>query len=966
MTGHHIYARSWFELGSKSQNPGTFTVEMTNGVFGVQTDEVVYNKLNPMCASVPESLAPLNTGESTLRLFHPLPDTTVVTRNWFVADKITGRGPVPYAFSLVFRGGVNETFLKNPGSAFQPGAMEPYESFCERVTPDAPVVLSKKYDPVKEDYMTPFAFSKDEWAGVFGFDKELFTIYFSSLCKAICGKQNAKIGLILPGGKDSELLMLATLSLLPMFMKRKFGAMSNWKGHMDGNASKAITGIQLVCCFDARPTSDTRIPVVDLTGAGAHENLELIEKMHAGWVWDNIDNADALSDFEGFLIENFESVLEKMPYSVIENCFWLWSVFIDNKGIPDFDLSRIIIKLLADSFAKNFSKFPFICECIDKCLAIIKSEIKKNASADMPIAVIQAICLLASNGEETARALVTDIHNHFSNAKDWNKTAVTTSYFAGMSERQELDPESETRLIKILTDGMTKPDPVSSKAAQNAIIKRCLQLRQAILNPYSPNAEEAPQKYKDAVEKLYKATNGKLGSSFFQYPETDRTVDSEIAKRFVWLAKMDVSLLGHIPTQEQWIETRKWVEPLTKSDPDKVKGLYLSYYSSIPTGKENDLICFLEVENTKLLQEIMSYDEGIRNDAEQFYIASFEKELEDLTKEVFTPSTDEIWNFVGEWIDRLKALGFSEDDEIFNSMRKAVNVDRNTLLLISASLSSDSFDIIARLFGDTDPQFSKILRVFRAIDAAAAERAITMDMQVDPVMLDSSELNNYSNRMNYWFGKGLDTPTEWALLMTAAVTGSSEFNYDIFIKLCNTANRGTGNNDSNDDAAHAFTAMKLLDGYRKDYREPIWGILKYHIEKRMNRHDFADVFGNNKASSAFSRLDQGDWETSTGRIIGRRLIEQKVGIDYEVLDDYYPSRYKASDQSASLNPAPYLITVIFSALVLVAGAVLLVGLGGAPAWAIIGNIVPFWAICSVGALVLMSTVVSILKLIHEK
>jgi len=182
-----------------------------------------------MCATVPEAVAPRNTGRSLLRIFHLSPDTTIVGRSWFITDEITGRGTVPYAYNLIFRGrNDREAFLNHPAKAFSSDAHEPYRSFCARVITDAPAPISAEYDPKSADYTDQFVFSRNDWIESFGFDENLFTNYFANLYKAVCSRGNNKVGVILPGergqrekdGQRGELLILATLSLLPMFMKK--------------------------------------------------------------------------------------------------------------------------------------------------------------------------------------------------------------------------------------------------------------------------------------------------------------------------------------------------------------------------------------------------------------------------------------------------------------------------------------------------------------------------------------------------------------------------------------------------------------------------------------------------------------------------------------------------------------------------------------------------------------------------
>ena len=984
MVGHHIYTSSWYELGSKTQNPGTFTVELTDGIFGTNTDDVVYNRINPMCAAVPEAMAPLNSGKSMLRVYHPLPDTTIVARSWFVADEITGRGPVPYTFSLIFKGAASDDLLKNPKKAFSPDAMEPYESFCARVTPNAPVALSRTYDPQKEDYMTPFSLSKDAWNAQFGFDRESFVVFFSYLCRAVCSRDDSKIGIILPAGEDSELLILATLSLLPVFMKRKFGAASNWKGLMDGSASKAITGLQLICCCEEPVYSDKKIPIagdrllysdnkfpiIDLTGSGMDENLNIniSEQRHAGWVWDNVDKVDALARFEGFMSENFESVLDRMPYQVVEHCFMLWNVFVYLRKPIDFELAPIIIKLIAESFSRNFAKFPFICGCIRDCLSVIKTELAGRSQVDLSVAVIQAICLLANNGEKTAHEILFDIHTYFYKKGDWKKVDVTLSYYAGLLERINITSEMESLCCMVLQEGLASTDPGGVKTAQTAIAKYCTRKRLIALSNRPKNeAEAAAESYIETVFGLFTATGGKLSSSFFQIPELTGTVDIDVAERFFRLAKLDVSRLGHIPTMTQWIETQRWLKPLLREYADRVLELYQLYYSKIPAERKREYILFLEDKLPKQLQTLIQYDKQIRVDIEQVFSECFFEEYRNQIKPESNPSKDSVLSYIGGWIYRLNVFGFTSRDNIFESIRQTLRIDSKKLLEISGEISPDSVRTLAMLYRDTDPRLNRTLEIIRVIDIAATERTITADISPDSIGLDWSETKNYVNRMDYWYNRNIGSPAQWALLMLVAVAGSISFNVESFLVMCRSKMNIAGDDILSEDMVCIFTAMKLLDNYPKGYRERIRDIFKESIPTLMRHTDFPVVFGNPAVASAFAALGPVEWKADLGYNIATKL-QQYNDISIEIRELYYRLKYKPVNSriSIDINPKPFIILDALMIVILAASGVLALIFDIKSIIAVVNPVIAFWIPCLLSILVVISSIFTYKSYLSKK
>ena len=911
MTGHLIYTRSWFEMGSKSQNAGTFTVELTEGIFGAQSDEIVYNKLNPMFAAVPESLAPLNSGKSMLRVFHPLPDTTIISRNWFVTDKITGRGPVPYAFSLIFRGSSNDIFLQNPEKAFSPDAAEPYDSFCDRVAPDAPVAISREYDPKKGDYLSPFLFGRNDWINELGFNQELFAGYYINLCKAICGKANSRVGTVLPEGGNSELLILATLSLLPMCMKKKFSAVSRWKGMMDGSAGGAISSLHLICCFGMPPLSETKFPVVDLTGAGNHENIDIADRSYADWVWENIDNKAAITGFDRFLTENFGSVSDKMPYMVIENCFMLWNVFVNQKKVLDFKLAAITMKLITDSFAKNFSKFPFICDRIQDCLIIIREELAKNLHADLAPSVIQAICLLAGNGEMDAHETVSDIHNYFCGKSDWKRASITIAYYSSLLERPDIAADTEKLCCEMLLGHLTSTDQGIAKTARSTIEKYCRRLRTIILSG-GASAEASLAKYRSAMLALYSAAGGRLGGMIFDLPaqggmDANRESNGSIrqgagidaAARFARLMEFDITSLGYVPTQARWVDSLKWLKPLSQDENGKAQiiELYRLYYDSIPAGQKQIYILNGNKQQRELLLRLIRTYEHIKKDIEQVLGRCI---YEDLNKAGPALDSDETWKKVSTWLDRLDTLEFTIYDRIYPLIRQIVSLDLDNLLDISGSVSADSIQTIARLYDSAEPQLADRLNIMRMIDTAAVAGDVEKKPGYGIRHFDIHEALECYNRMNYWYEKSFSDPAGWALFMLAATVGSAGFNVWEFIKMCREKNETASETICPQDMVCVFAALKHLEGYSDEYRMELAARFREMISSALSEDNAEDIFINGNVTKAFSGLSPSTIKDDIGKTIAERLYQNK-DISTGIRDTYYRIRHKPGWISSTLK-----------------------------------------------------------------
>ena len=953
MTGHHIYTRSWFELGSKSKNPGTFTVELTDDIFGAQSNDVIYGKLNPMLAAVPEALAPLNSGKSMLRIFHPLPDTTVVSRNWFVTDEITGRGPVPYAHSLIFRRNTNDVFLKNPAHAFSLDSAEQYESFLARVTPDEPVALSRRYDPRKEDYMSPFIFGKSDWIESFGFNQALFVKYFVSLCKAICDKGNLKLAVVLPNAVDSELLILATLALLPMFMKRRFGAASSWKGMMDGSSSKAVSGLHLVCCYENYPMSDSKLPILDLTEADRSSHLDVAEQGYANCVWDNLGDSEMMAEFEGFLLENFSSVLEKMPYRVIDSCFMLWNVFVKSKAVVDFRLAAIITKLITDCFAKNFAKFPFIVEKIKFCLSIIQAGLASPLNADLDTAVIQAICLLAGNGEDNARNSIISIHDHYHKKGDFKRAAITASYYAGLLEQPGITAEIEALCCKALLECASYADHGDAKAAQGALGKYFSRLKAVMLNfdTLNEKADELFARYSDAALALHSSTGGKLSGAFFQLPELAGATSYEVSARFVRLMTFDIKQLGHSPTPAQWIDTFGWVKPLArdKDGQEQIKEIYKLYYNRVTPDKRRACVLHIEKHLREILNILLLSDSGIRHEIEQVFIECC---LEGFQTTQYTMNTDEVWDYVRQWLDRLAALGFKDGDTVRKMLRQALPIDRDGLLFISGSISHGSLKTVEELYGGSNVFLGSTLGILFAIDDVAASRAVPHNAS-GAGLIQVPEINNYLGRMNYWYDKSFNDPSEWALLMMIATVGVDGFHADKFLSLCRSKTGVTSNAIGPEDMACIFKAISKLNGYGDAYRVGILSKLKSVITPAIDSHNAESVFSNSSVMGAFSGIEQSPWKYEIGRAIVYSLSKHKE-VDPEMRDVYFQYRFRGAAQ-AGPDPKPVVYFALLSILLAALAGFSVFWFGAGIIGSVIGALIPTWVPYLLAGLVLLST-----------
>ena len=403
MTGHHVFTRSWYEYGSQARSPGTFTVELTDGLFGASTHDVIYNKLNPVFAQTQPTIAGYKPEESLLRLFHPTPDSVIVARSYFTNDEITGRGIVQYSYGLVFTGMDKEIFLQKPQRAFSYHSIEMYSEFVTRVPDDRELPYSNKFDPKMADYSEDFGYGYDKWKEL-GFDSDIFTKYFVSLGSVITNtRSDKKLAVLLPRGINGELLILATIWILPLWLKRKFGAVSKWAGGIDTGQKTSLSSIHLFCYTNEAPPHDTQEIVIDLTGAKAHKNLIPVsyqERVFAEWIWQNIPYPENIQEMVSFMATTYKPLIERMPFDVSSHCFWLWHIFTEQKKADDkvsFEVACLAISSLVAAFGRKFDEFFKDRDLLVEIFTAFWDGLKSESISEINRETSKALCTLAAS-----------------------------------------------------------------------------------------------------------------------------------------------------------------------------------------------------------------------------------------------------------------------------------------------------------------------------------------------------------------------------------------------------------------------------------------------------------------------------------------------------------------------------------------------------------------------------------------
>ena len=966
MRGHHIYTSSWFKYGSNSKNPGTYTVELTSEIFGSDTDDVIF-KLNQMCASVPETLTPRNTNESFLRFYHILPDTTVVSRSWFVTDEITGRGTVPYTHSLIFRGGDNERFLHFPAKSFEISSAEPYKSYLRRVSADVPTELSTSYDPKGDDYKEPFVFSKNEWIADLGLDEDLFTKYYISLGRAICSKSNTRIAVILPKNRDGERLILATLSLLPLFMKRKFAAASKWTGLMDGSGSTAVSGIQLLCYYDESPVSESGFPVIDLTGSGRHANITgvtLTEFNYARWIWKNIDENKMLSEYENFIESTFSSVLDKIPFEVVANSFFLWL----NRNVDNYDIAKNSLVLIAGSFGRNFAKFEFINKILDKTIAKLLERIEVS---DYDIKRVQAICLLATNGSASSKKLVDALFAAFKEKECWDRLVIILQYYKTVwetsAERAAAERTSSEGTVAEGTDAdrnnaiknlwsciyLSDKSKECAKIAMEPLVIHCQKMRETILTD-KEKSDEVFSNYMKLSESLNKVI--KLPNTFFQLKDIPK-INSADSEHFFKLEAFDVGTLGYIPGTQHWVQAINWASNLTVV---RRCELWLLYYSKIK-GNIGEYIVALEKAGkteygrNQILTEFIESSEDVSREVAQFYKEEFTSKWNAAAHPL---DSDETWKYVEEWLDRLDKVP-PVGQGLLEHIREMIGLSKEKLDKLAEQLSADSFQTIDRFYKKVESLSVKLQDIIE-IDRLPIGQRFSNDLATK--IRNGMRSQICINRLLYWHNKTPNAFEDWAFAIATARSSSADSIVKDYLELRQSK---LGSMSGKDEASELFKVVGFITDYGNMYINRSFD-LPYSIREKLDSID-RESFKGRIVRKEFWNLADSVWKSRIGETIYDILKDDK-SVSEDILADY--SRHKLKDsyefnENNDYGQGHIILLIITITLAIIAGFAeyLLFSSGGsALIGVVLGQGVALVLPYSLTVLIIIATLLSVMRI----
>jgi len=383
MIGHYIYTRAAYAYNSNQLVDGTVTAELTKGIFGQNPHQTVM-KLEEGFSALEQTIAQSKHETSVLRIISPTESSKMLSRTYYVKDQLTGkkdefgkiegRGVVQYSYGVIFTNDDAYAFIDNPlKEDFLYTAFEPYEDVLKRSELNGeiyyPAPHDYKYLKNAGNYLNSTLSSKLKLWSDINVSEEMFTQIYTHICKAIVDG-NERIAVVIGSEIKSEDLIFAVLNTLPPWLKKKFGAISRWKGNFTGEYTEALSGIHLVCYEDSVPTLGENDIYVDMRLSnglvkGSVKRIKEVtskEKYFAHWIFENMDNKKIQNDMANFMSQQFfdEDLESSIPFDVFADLFFMWDEFVNKKSgghVPTFETCAWAVIKLHSSFGAEMEEF---------------------------------------------------------------------------------------------------------------------------------------------------------------------------------------------------------------------------------------------------------------------------------------------------------------------------------------------------------------------------------------------------------------------------------------------------------------------------------------------------------------------------------------------------------------------------------------------------------------------------------
>ena len=354
---------------------------------------------------------------SLLRVYHPAKNMVVVSRSYWVVDRLADGRNAVYTTEHVMTDQDADAFHKEPGRALEPSLFEPYDSLVQRAKQFNQGVA---FLPPDVDYASlPLTKPNYSLLSEAGLNEQSF-------CQLMCGlyeamNKHSHVAIILPqnlrtaweqnGNNIAEQLALTILTLLPDAARTRFGFVSHWSSTLNGNM---IAGMPLVFVHDKESAQEQQIRqgrhvrdnfeamassgvlTVDLDG-GKYTNIRTTDTFGLfSFIWNNLSDPEKITDFFSFAREQYSDIIDQRPVSlkILESVFSLY--LTDKRSDLSVAQQRLIFTTAADVFAGAGTLIPHVENYLARQL---EAFLQEPTNPD----VMKAVCLLTTTDREPTK-----------------------------------------------------------------------------------------------------------------------------------------------------------------------------------------------------------------------------------------------------------------------------------------------------------------------------------------------------------------------------------------------------------------------------------------------------------------------------------------------------------------------------------------------------------------------------------
>jgi hypothetical protein len=479
------------------------------------------------------------------------------------------------------------------------------------------------------------------------------------------------------------------------------------------------------------------------------------------------------------------------------------------------------------------------------------------------VETVRSVCILGDFkiGEVRAQDLISPIATHLYRCSEWQKLEPIMQYYMKVLKDGGTQTPEAIQLFQMM---LNVPDKKSADDAAAVLTKYANATVDAIISGKHERREDYENvalMLKDAKRQMNldisawenAPVNARSSDAFYRLEKFNR-------EKIANLNPPGASQLDNIATGLQYLGENE-----RRAAFANLLGLY---WQSEAMRDETQLRKYIQYlyENGKLKLYVQN------NIGTEQVRVIFAAEIDRAMARDFISEDEKIEEII-RWLNTLRQdCGFHDEDPIFGHLVGKLNL-LGGIDAFCKSLSPKAIKLLAGTFKSLDAgEISQTLLAITSLDEAAGSKGEFSRVRQSW----SAEPRYFLLRMEYWFSKTPEIPTEWALSRAAfEAEYSSRFGSEVAENFLNY--RGV-TRSAKDDLINLYEAMYIVEDnkYSLNLADELFAALKARVFQIINdiedRNDFASLF----ASAAKFRTYSGRIYSSTrmpavGREIAARL-----------------------------------------------------------------------------------------------